>query len=46
MLINHYGLNVMDPQARTFLKQNMQGFLFKSGAEEEVDTSKKGTIQW
>ena len=46
MLINHYGLNVMDPQARSFLKQNMQGFLFKSGAEEEVDTSKKGTIQW
>ncbi|HTI63012.1 MAG TPA: oxidative damage protection protein [Gemmatimonadaceae bacterium] len=46
MLINHYGLNVMDPQARGFLKQNMQAFLFKSGAEEEVDTSKKGTIQW
>ncbi|HWJ12493.1 MAG TPA: oxidative damage protection protein [Gemmatimonadaceae bacterium] len=46
MLINHYGLNVMDPQARGFLKQNMQGFLFKSGSEEEVDTSKKGTIQW
>lgn len=46
MLINHYGLNVMDPQARNFLKQNMQAFLFKSGAEEEVDTSKKGTIQW
>ena len=46
MLINHYGLNVMDPQARNFLKQNMQAFLFKSGAEEDVDTSKKGTIQW
>jgi Fe-S cluster biosynthesis and repair protein YggX len=46
MLINHYGLNVMDPQARSFLKQNMEGFLFKSGAEENVDTSKKGTIQW
>ena len=45
-LINHYGLNVMDPQARSFLKQNMQAFLFKSGAEEDVDTSKKGTIQW
>jgi len=28
------------------LKQNMQAFLFKSGSEEEVDTSKKGTIQW
>jgi len=46
MLINHYGLNVMDPQARSFLKTNMQAFLFKSGAEEDVDTSKKGTIQW
>ena len=46
MLINHYGLNVMDPQARGFLKQNMQSFLFKSGANEDVDTSKKGTIQW
>jgi Fe-S cluster biosynthesis and repair protein YggX len=46
MLINHYGLNVMDPQARNFLKQNMQAFLFKAGAEEEVDTSKKGTVQW
>lgn len=46
MLINHYGLNVMDPQARSFLKQNMEAFLFKSGAEEGVDTSKKGTIQW
>ena len=45
-LINHYGLNVMDPQARSFLKSNMQACLFKSGAEEDVDTSKKGTIQW
>jgi hypothetical protein len=24
----------------------MQAFMFKSGAEENVDTSKKGTIQW
>ncbi|MFI5229551.1 MAG: oxidative damage protection protein [Gemmatimonadales bacterium] len=46
MLINHYGLNVMDPQARNFLKQNMQAFLFKASAEAEVDTSKKGTVQW
>ena len=45
-LINHYGLNVMDPQARNFLKQNMQAFLFKTGAGEDVDTSKKGTIEW
>ena len=46
ILINHYGLNVMDPQARSFLKQNMEAFLFKSGAEEDVDTSKQGTISW
>lgn len=46
MLINHYGLNVMDPQARQFLTRNMQSFLFKSGATEDVDTTKKGTITW
>jgi Fe-S cluster biosynthesis and repair protein YggX len=46
MLINHYGLNVMDPQARTFLTRNMQAFLFKAGEGEDVDTTKKGTINW
>jgi len=44
MLINHYGLNVMDPQARTFLTRNMEGFLFKSGNTDDVDTTKQGTI--
>jgi Fe-S cluster biosynthesis and repair protein YggX len=46
MLINHHGLNLMDPQARTFLTRNMDAFLFKSGKEEEVDTTKKGTVNW
>jgi Fe-S cluster biosynthesis and repair protein YggX len=46
MLINHYGLNVMEPQARMFLTRNMQAFLFKTGVEEDVDTSKKGTVNW
>jgi Fe-S cluster biosynthesis and repair protein YggX len=46
MLINHYGLNVMDPQARGFLTKNMQAFLFGSGASEDVDTTKKGSISW
>lgn len=46
MLINHYGLNVMDPQARTFLKTNMEAFLFKAGTGEDVDTTKKGTVAW
>ena len=46
MLINHYGLNVMDPQARTFLTRNMDAFLFKVGQAEDVDTSKQGTINY
>jgi Fe-S cluster biosynthesis and repair protein YggX len=46
MLINHYGLNVMDPQARKFLTKNLQAFLFKAGDEEDVDTTKKGSITW
>jgi Fe-S cluster biosynthesis and repair protein YggX len=44
MLINHYGLNVMDPQARAFLTKNMNAFLFKTDTSAEIDTSKKGTI--
>ena len=44
MLINHYGLNVMDPTARQFLTRNMEAFLFKAGQQDEVDTSKQGTI--
>ncbi|MCC7052593.1 MAG: oxidative damage protection protein [Gemmatimonadaceae bacterium] len=44
MLINHYGLNVMDPQARQFLVKNMGSFLFRTGDAAEIDTSKQGTI--
>ena len=44
MLINHYGLNLMDPQARQFLTKNREAFLFKTGQQETVDTTKKGTI--
>jgi Fe-S cluster biosynthesis and repair protein YggX len=44
MLINHYGLNVMEPQARQFLTRNLEAFLFKAGSQDEVDTSKQGTI--
>ena len=44
MLINHYGLNVMDPQARQFITRNMEACLFKRGDSSEIDTSKQGTI--
>ena len=46
MLINHYGLDVMDPQARQFLTRNMEAFLFKAGEGDAVDTSKQGTISY
>ena len=46
MLINHYGLNVRDPEAKKFLMENTEGFLFGTGETEEVDTSKQGTISW
>lgn len=45
-LINHYGLNVRDPDARKFLLENTEKFLFSTGEAEGVDTSKQGTIAW
>lgn len=46
MLINHYGLNLRDPDAKKFLMENMERYLFSTGEAEQVDTSKKGTISW
>ena len=45
MLINHYGLNLRDPEAKQFLTEQTEKFLF-GGDSEEVDTTKKGTICW
>ena len=44
MLINHYGLNLMDPQARAFLSKQRDAFMFKADATDAVDTSKQGTL--
>ena len=46
MLINHYGLNLMDPQARTFLSKNREAWLFKAGSADDVDTTKQGSVAW
>jgi Fe-S cluster biosynthesis and repair protein YggX len=46
MLINHYGLNLMDAQARTFLSRNRDTFLFTGGEATDVDTSQQGSITW
>lgn len=45
-LINHYGLDVRERQARDFLTANMEAFLFRSGQPEEIDTSQQGTVRW
>ncbi len=45
-LINHYGLDVRDPEARAFLTQNMEAYLFETGDTEEIDTSQEGNISW
>ena len=45
-LINHYGLDVREADAREFLTKNMEGFLFSSGGTEDIDTTKQGTIEW
>ncbi|MDF2691288.1 MAG: hypothetical protein K0S29_1143 [Gammaproteobacteria bacterium] len=34
MLINEYRLNMLDPQARDFLKKEMEKFLFGEGSEK------------
>ena len=45
-LINHYGLDVRDREAKDFLMQQMEAFFFKAGENEEIDTSKQGSVEW
>ncbi len=37
LLINHYGLNLADPQAQAFLMQQMEEFFFGVGAQMPED---------
>ncbi|MGW8281739.1 MAG: Fe(2+)-trafficking protein [Gemmatimonadota bacterium] len=47
VIINHYGLNVRDPQAREFLVANLRSFLFGEGAgSAEIDASQEGSVTW
>jgi len=45
-LINHYGLDPRDAEAREFLYGQIEEVLFGTGEAEQVDTSKKGQIEW
>ena len=47
LLINHYGLNVQDRNARTFLITNLKSFLFGEGPSgAAIDTSQEGKVSW
>lgn len=47
LLINHYGLNLQDPEAREFLLANLRSFLFGEGPDgADIDTSKEGDVSW
>lgn len=45
-LINHYGLDVRDREAKEFLMKNMESYLFKTGETEDIDTTQEGKISW
>lgn len=46
LLINHYGLDPRDPKAKEFLYQQIETVLLGGEGGEDVDTSRKGTIQF
>lgn len=46
-LINHFGLDVSNPDSHTFLFDNMKIFLFNEGVElAQIDTAQEGKINW
>ena len=46
-IINHYGLDLTNPDAQNFLFDNIKGFLFDEAPKvAEIDTSKEGSVKW
>ncbi len=45
-IINHYGLDLVNPDAQNFLIDNMKGFFYGSESLAQIDTSKEGTAKW
>jgi Fe-S cluster biosynthesis and repair protein YggX len=46
-LINHFGLDVSNPDSHQFLFDQMKLFFFGEGIQlDTIDESKEGTIQW
>jgi Fe-S cluster biosynthesis and repair protein YggX len=46
-LINHYGIDVSNPDSHQFLFDQMNIFFFGEGVEvAEIDTSQEGKVNW
>ena len=46
-LINHYGLDVSNPETHEFLFDNMKIFFYDDGSGlATIDTSKEGSVNW
>ena len=45
-IINHYGLDPRDADARAFLYRQTEEALFGTGDSAEIDTSQEGKISW
>ncbi|MEO6393113.1 MAG: Fe(2+)-trafficking protein [Pyrinomonadaceae bacterium] len=46
-LINHFGLDVSNPDTHQFLFDQMKLFFFNEGVElAQIDTAKEGSVQW
>jgi Fe-S cluster biosynthesis and repair protein YggX len=46
-LINHFGLDVSNPDTHTFLFDQANIFFFDEGVElTQIDTSKEGSVSW
>lgn len=47
LLINHHGIDLQDREARSFLMDEMETFLFEGGEKEaDIDTSQQGQVDW
>ena len=46
-LINHYGLDVSNPDSHEFLFDNMKIFFYDEGVDiAKIDTSQEGKVNW
>ena len=46
LLINHYGLDPRDAEAKQFLYRQVEQVLLGDGKAKDVDTSQQGSIEW